>query len=83
MKKQHLDPHAKRDFSVLSEHDKERVREWLTQDKKTQICPFWFDDELIKCPKCSAIFPEVLNGRCPCSILYIKDVIEITREAVR
>lgn len=94
MKKQHLDINAKRDFSVLSKKDKNGIEYWLISDAPGEYCPFsvsWLCNGKDK--RCLALFPEIkvhkepidkhYERMCPCSILYIKDVIEIAKKAIK
>ena len=84
MKKQHLDPNAKRDFSVLSDENKKDIKNWLKKWGRSKICPF--GGLAFPCRKCHTIFPELKRYKyphCPCSVLYIKDVIAIAKEAIK
>jgi len=85
MKKQPLDPNAKRDFSVLCEYDKDCIKEWIKKGLKLKSCPLGMGDS--SCDKCDSLFPELKNhpnkdNECPCSILYVNDVIAVAKEAI-
>lgn len=80
--KQHLDPKAKRDFSVLDGKDKWGIANWLQKSDKLGHCPFGtcYEFRFI----CNAMFPEIIKtDHCPCSILYVRDVIKIAKEAIK
>ena len=92
--KQHLDLKVKRDFSVLNEKDKKGINDFLNTNAKKSKCPF---NNVCDCKgkdkRCLALFPEMKSYKkpidssyrnvCPCSILYIKDVIKIAKEAIK
>ena len=77
--KQHLDPNAKRDFSELSGEDKEALKKWLKPGYHN-ICPFGWN-----CWLCESVIPEIINkeSQCPCSSFYVKDVIQVAKEAIK
>ena len=80
MKKRHLDPDAKRDFSVLFEQDRDGIRRWLKRSRKVDRCPYI---HCYVCYVCKALFPETKTAECcPCYILYVKDVIKIAKQAI-
>lgn len=82
MKKQHLDPEAVRDFSVLDQMDRNRIAAWLMDSNKHGLCP------LNSCGQCRDLFPEIAGKtehglqKHPCNILYVKNVILIAEQAV-
>ena len=81
MKKRHMDPNAKRDFSVLDEEDRGKITEWLMTSMSTRVCPH------VGCENCVSLFPEMVEEdgqvyHCPCNVLYLKDVIKIAKQAI-
>jgi len=82
-KKQHLDPKAKRDFTVLDQFDRVGIKIWLTNSNKRSACP------MNSCNRCRDLFPEIVGKRDkyggqkhPCHILCMKDVIEVAKAAI-